>query len=272
MRGLWPLIACVLMAACAATAPMPAPRDGPPQRIVSLDYCADQFALGLADRGQIAALSPHAQDDYAYLREDAVGVAQTLPTLEAVMALSPDLVIRTYGGGMAIGAQLERLGVPVVQLNFAEDYQGIAGNITMAAEAFGHPARGQAMAETMLEALAAPAAPRGLRALYVTPGGVTSGTGSLIDALMTSAGLTNYVTTPGWPALPLEQLVIDPPDVIVTAFYGSRYARLDSWSSAQHPVLQRLMAQRPVIALDAGLVSCGGWFVAEAAERLRAAP
>jgi iron complex transport system substrate-binding protein len=272
MRGVWSFLCCLALGACAAAAPLQAHQDGPPQRIVSLDYCADQFALGLADRSQIVALSPHAQDDYAYLRDEAAGVRQTPPTLEAVMALEPDLVIRTYGGGMAIGAQLERLGVPVVQLDFAEDYLSIAGNIQKAAQAFGHGARGEALAGAMLSALAEPAAPRGLRALYVTPGGVTSGRGSMIDALMTSAGLTNYVEGPGWPALPLEQLALDPPDVIITSFYGSAYARLDSWSSAQHPVLQRLLAQRPVIALDAALVSCNGWFVAEAVQRLRGAP
>ncbi len=272
MRGFSALFACAFLGACAAAAPLDAPAAGPPQRIVSLDYCADQFALGLADRSQIAALSPHSRDDYAYLREAAAGIAQTPPTLEAVMALQPDLVIRTYGGGMAIGAQLGRLGLPVAQLGFAENYAGIADNIRLAATAFGQTQRGEAMAAAMLETLAEPTAARGLRALYVTPSGVTSGRGSMIDALFSSAGLTNYVESPGWPALPLEQLVLNPPDVIVTAFYSSTHANLDSWSSAQHPVLQRLLAERPVITLDAALVSCGGWFVAQAAQVLRGSP
>ena len=33
------------------------PASAEPRRIVSLDYCADQFVLALADRDQIAALS-----------------------------------------------------------------------------------------------------------------------------------------------------------------------------------------------------------------------
>ncbi len=236
---------------------------------MSLDYCADQFVLGLADRDQIAALSPHAEDDYAYFRASAAGVPQVPPLLEDVLALKPDLVVRTYGGGLAMGDQLQRLGVPVLELGFSDDFAGIAATTERAGAALGHPERGAQAAADLLSRLSAAATPSGLRALYVTPGGATAGQDTLIDQLFVAAGLENAIASAGWPSLPLETIAGDPPDVIVTAFYGSTFGGLSSWSEAQHPVITELLRTRPVIALDAAQVACGGWFIADAAAALR---
>ncbi|MCC6788878.1 MAG: ABC transporter substrate-binding protein, partial [Hyphomonadaceae bacterium] len=53
---------------CASTA------QAEPRRIVSLDYCADQFVLALADREQVAALSVGARRDDSYFRDRAQGM------------------------------------------------------------------------------------------------------------------------------------------------------------------------------------------------------
>jgi iron complex transport system substrate-binding protein len=267
------LVLALLVASCGAAAspPRPAPTAPKvPERIVSLDYCADQFVLGLADRDQIAALSPHAEDDYAYFREAAAGLPQVAPNLEEVLALKPDLVVRTYGGGLAMGDQLHRLGVPVLELGFAETFEGIAQTTAAAGAALGQPARGEALAADLRRRLATPSAPSDLSALYVTPGGATAGQGTLIDQVFAAAGYRNAVAGPGWPDLPLEAIAADPPDVVVTAFYGSAFGGLNTWSEAQHPLITNLLRTRPVIALDAAQVSCGGWFVADAADALRA--
>lgn len=265
------LLLALLAASCGGAA-SPALRtpDPPasPQRIVSLDYCADQFVLGLADRRQIAALSPHAEDDYAFFRSAAAGLPKAAPRLEEVLALDPDLVVRTYGGGLAIEDQLQRLGVPVLELGFADDFEGVAEATEAAGAAFGHPARGQALAADLLKLRTRTAAPGSPRALYVTPGGATAGSGVLIDHVFAAAGLRNAVAAPGWPALPLEAIAADPPDLIIVAFYGSAFGALNNWSEAQHPVMARLMETRPVIALEASHVACGGWFISEAVETL----
>ena len=69
-----------------------------PIRVVSLDYCADQFLLKLADPEQILALSPDAGAGFSYLREEAQGSPTVRPRAEDLIALSPDLAIRSYGG------------------------------------------------------------------------------------------------------------------------------------------------------------------------------
>src|SRR3546814_2918470 len=64
-----------------------------PRRIVSLNTCADQYVLALADPAQIAALSPYGHDPEL---SAAVGKARAFRTLkrpaEEVLALRPDLL------------------------------------------------------------------------------------------------------------------------------------------------------------------------------------
>ncbi|MCA8893462.1 MAG: ABC transporter substrate-binding protein, partial [Hyphomonas sp.] len=66
---------------------------------VSLDYCADQYVLKLADREQILAISPDGDKEFSYMHEAAEDVPTVRPVAEDVLVLKPDLVVRAYGGG-----------------------------------------------------------------------------------------------------------------------------------------------------------------------------
>ena len=138
----------VLATACASPAP-PEARDGPARRIVSLDYCADQYVLGLAERSRILALSPDAGEAFSYLRAAAAGLPAVRPRAEDVLALRPDLVVRSYGGGPRAQAFFERSGVPVLQLDYAPDISAVRDGIRKAAAELGVPARGEAVIAEM---------------------------------------------------------------------------------------------------------------------------
>ena len=79
-------------------------------RIVSLDFCADQYVLKLADREQILAVSPDAVREFSYMRETAQGLPTVRSVAEDVLILKPDLVVRSYGGGPKAGDFFERAG------------------------------------------------------------------------------------------------------------------------------------------------------------------
>lgn len=271
------VVACVVTA-CAPPARAPIDAPSRPQRIVSLDYCADQFVLKLADRAQIAALSPDAQASFSYMRDAAAGIPRVRPNAEDVLALRPDLVVRSYGGGFGVTALMQRAGVAVAQLGYAEDFDAIEGNIRSMGTMVGHPERGEALALEMrdrLQAIAGRTAGNEMHALYVTPGGVTAGPGSFVDRMMREAGLANFETTPGWRALPLERLAYARPDALVVARFGEQGDAVDAWSAANHPVLREALAGLPSTTIEGAWTSCGGWFVVdgvEAMSRLRATP
>lgn len=235
--------------------------------IVSLDYCADQFVLALADKEQILALSKDAERQFSYLRDKAAGIPKVRAAAEDVVALNPDIVVRSWGGDVRALALYQRFGIRTVQIGYADDVESTGNLLREVAVAIGQTKR----AETILAAAPKPAAPSGRKALYVTPGGVSAGGGTMIESIMTHAGLENANTGTGWTSLPLESLVMEPPGLMLAAFFGFDDDATDRWSVSRHPVMQRLMAQARVIDMDEARVSCGGWFVAEEAADIAAA-
>lgn len=264
-----PLLAAGLAAGCGAAAPQFRP-EGPASRIVSLDYCADQFVLGLAGRERVLALSPDAREDFSYLRAAAAGLPAVRPRAENVLALDPDLVVRTYGGGPRARTFFERAGVPVLQIDFAPDVDAVRDRIRHAAGALGVPARGEALIAGMDAGLAAARAQaRGGRALYLSPSGVAAGAGTFVDHLLAEAGLENFDDRTGWRSIPLERLAYGTPDVYaVPVFEGAGHDV--AWTPFRHPVAVRRVQAGPAVSIDGATTSCGAWFLADAVEALAA--
>lgn len=244
------------------------PAGTPAPRVVSLDYCADQYVLALADPEQILGVSVQADDAHSALRHRAAGYRQVRDAAEDVLALDPDLVLRSYGGGARAQAFYARLGVPVFDLGYANDFDAIRATIRRTAQALGHPARGEALIAEMDAKLEAAARGPRLNALYLTPSGVTSGAGTMVHEILSAANLANAAAQDGavgWRALPLEQLALERPELVVTAFFDDGSAPKDSWAVSDHPVFQRLAGRTSQVALDGALTACGAWFMADAA-------
>lgn len=262
------LATLLALAGCVPTSKPAVPER--PVRIVSLDYCSDQYLLKLIDRRRILALSPHAESDFAYLRREARGLPKVAARAEDVLVLRPDLVIRSYGGGPGAAALFERAGVPVLQLGYADTIAGVRQGVIDTGVALGEPARGRAVATDMDARLAALRPARGARtALYVTPSGVTTGAGTLVDEMIRAAGFHNFQAREGgWHPLPLERLAYEAPDVIAAAFFGSATNHPDNWSAARHPIARKQLKERPMVGIEGAWTACGGWFLLDAVEAL----
>ena len=252
---------------------------GLPERVVSLDYCADQYVLEFVERERIVGLSPDSGAAFSYHREPARGLPQVRPRAEEVLALRPDLVVRSYGGGPGAAAFYRRAGVRVAQLGFAGDLAGVREVMLRAAADLGAPERGAALAadfDARLAAIAARLPERsggGARpaALYLTPGGVSAGPGTLVHELLAAAGYANFLTAPGFREIPLERLARERPDRIVPAFFDAPEAHAGHWSAARHPLVRSLFAAGPLTPLSGAWTACGGWFLLDAVEALAAA-
>ncbi len=263
MSRLAGLLILLGLAACAAEAPLETTDQ--PTRIVSLDYCADQYVLKFADKADILAVSPDADRDFSYMREAAEGIRQVRPLAEDVLALQPDLIVRSYGGGPNAAAYFEGAGIPVLQVGWANDLVGVKRVVQEMADGLGASAQGQVVISEMETRLSLLAQASGDQTLYMTPGGVTSGPGSLIHEMLLAAGLTNFEPQAGWHDLPLERLVREQPDRIAFASFDSH---VTPWSSARHPIARQQIKDRPTIMLEGAWTSCGGWFLVDAIEAL----
>jgi iron complex transport system substrate-binding protein len=239
-----------------------------PQRIVSLDFCADQFVLKLADRDNIVGLSPDATRDFSYLADQAAGLPQVRPTGEEILALRPDLIVRSYGGDPKAVAFFERAGIKVHQIGWGDDFEAVRRNVQQAADALGQSARGTAVVAEFDQRLANLKPANKVSTLYVTAGGITTGSGSMIDLMMTTAGLTNFQSQRGWGALPLERLAHERPQLIAAAFFNDGALTREYWSSARHPLIANALADLPIAQLRGATTACGGWFVMDGVEAL----
>lgn len=243
-------------------------------RIVSLDFCADQYVLKLADQGQILALSPDAVKDYSYMRNEAAGLPSVRAIAEDVLILKPDLIVRSYGGGPNATAFFERAGVPVLQVGWSSTVRGeqpgsIASVILNLAEGLGQAERGRALIDdfqTRLEVVQSK--PSLVETLYMTRAGVTTGEGTLIHDMLLSAGLQNFAERPGWQSLPLEKLIYDRPEMVAAAFFSEEDDPRYRWSPSRHPIATRELERANTVALDGAWTACGAWYILDAIEAL----
>ena len=270
VRTILAALACLLLCACSQVAERGADA---PRRIVSLDYCADQYVLKFADREDILALSPDAEKRFSYMRAAAEGIPTVRPRTADVLALQPDLVVRTYGGGHDIADFMKEPGVPVVQIGFPQSIAEVRDEVLRVGTELGKPDEAEKLVADMdrrLKALAERSGPQ-REVLYMTPAGVTAGEGTLVHELFVAAGLRNFQDRPGWNPLPLERLAYDRPDLIAAAFFESKTNHVDNWSAARHPVARAQLRELPVVALEGSWTSCGGWFLLDAVEALATA-
>lgn len=265
-----PAAAALALAIMTAGTPAAAV-DSRPLRVMSLDQCGDQYALALAPEAELA-LSPRADDPDSWMREAAARRSRVRPTLEAAIGFRPDIVVRYWGGDARLLARLEGDGVRVVTIEDATDFDGVRHNIRRAATALGAARRGEALIARMdarlREAAPARAAPE-RSALYLTAGGFTAGKGTLVDAILGAAGLTNLVTNPGFAPVSVERIVLWRPARFVLGFFDQ--SRGDWRGPGRHPAVRAATQGRITARLPAASLTCPAWFAADAAAMLKAA-
>ncbi len=244
--------------------------------IASLDFCADQYVLALADPDQIVAVSPHSETEFSYFAEKAADIPKIRPTAEEILVLQPETVVRLWGGGYGAADTLERYGIPVVQVSLAVTLEETKANLLAVGKALGHLDRAEAIAADLEARISSiQTIPQGERpvALYVTPSGTTTGRGTFIHEMMTTAGVDNMsaeLGTSPWHPVNLEALALNPPDMIVAGFYDLRSGKLSNWSLSRHEFLRRQDDVRPVARIPSREIACAAWFVVDAIEEIAA--
>ncbi|MEM7366365.1 MAG: ABC transporter substrate-binding protein [Pseudomonadota bacterium] len=240
-------------------------------KVVSLDYCADQFVLKLVEPARIAALSKDADREFSYMRDRAAGHKKIRPSAEEVLAVDPDWIVRSYGGGPNARRFYEGIGLTVIQIGYATTIDDVRGEVERVGGLLGRTDEAESVVRDMdqrLARLTRQAQDVAPSILYVTPGGVTTGPGTLVHELIVAAGLNNFQQSSGWRSLPLEKLAFDQPELLATAFYNYKTNHENFWSAARHPIIRKQLSATRTIALEGATTACGGWFLVDAVEQL----
>ena len=230
--------------------------------VASINVCADQHVLALADPEQILTVSWLAADpEESLFAAEARRHTLNYGTAEELLRFAPDVVLAgTYTSPFA-RTMLRRLGYRVVELEPEASIADIERNVRLVAEVVGQGARGERLLATLHDELRAVEANRpaeSFATVIVRPGGFTVGADSLSHELLVLAGLRNVAAEQGldrWGSLSMEALLRSAPELIVLTGYRSTQPSLAN-AVLQHPALRRLHAVRTV-TVPSALWSCG---------------
>lgn len=198
-----------------------------PQRIVSLVPSVTEIVFALGGEERLVGVTDFCDWPPAARGKPSVG-GMVAPSLEAIVALRPDIVVATdEGNSEATFDQLARLGIPVYVVH-AHDLDDVMALIARLGELAGRGAavppfveRLRARVRRVVAAVRPYPRPRVLYVLWPEPV-IVPGRDGLVTELIELAGGTSVTATlPGaYPRLSLEAVVASKPEVIILARHG----------------------------------------------------
>jgi iron complex transport system substrate-binding protein len=203
----------------------------PPARIISLSPNLTEILFAIGCDSSVVGVTRFCD----YPREvealpDVGGIVD--PSLEAVLALNPDLVLATRGNPLELMESLIKLGIPVYALETTGDLAQILNVIREIGEVTGHPREAEALARNLEEKRSAVVAKTSGIEIDLRPrvyygeleGALwTAGPGSFIHNLIEDAGGRNVAgrAPAPWCALSLEAIVAEDPQVYLGVYAGA---------------------------------------------------
>ncbi len=200
-----------------------------PRRIISLSPSLTEalFAVGV-DSARIVGVTRYCDfPPEARLRPDMGGIID--PSLEAIVARQPDLVLVARGNPLEVQRRIRGLGFPVFAFDDRTGLRGVREILGQMVELTGpdDPARARAALERFDRVFGEFAAwseglPRDARptVYYADPAypAFTAGAGTHIDDLIRLAGGANLAgKSEGWPQYSAEELVLRQPRFLLLA-------------------------------------------------------
>jgi iron complex transport system substrate-binding protein len=210
--GLWAVTSLILPAFAASPQP---------QRVVSTFLCTDEYVFRLVARQRIAALSYEAIDRkpvVSTIVDAAAGVPVIRPSTETVLKLKPDLVVMYAGTNPRLHLSLSRLGIPILDVPWANSLADVRAVTTMLGDRLGAPERARALLAEMDAKLAAVRALHPpVRTIVYQPQGYATVQG-VTEEVMHLAGLVNAappskLTRMG--QLPVEAVIAAAPELLI---------------------------------------------------------
>jgi iron complex transport system substrate-binding protein len=244
-----------------------APAAAAPRRVASLNLCTDELLLQLAAPGQIVSVTHLAQQEAETpLWRQAGRYRRNDGSLLSVAPLRPDLVVTMGGGGRDRLRIAERLGIPALDLRFAQSLADVRESVRRLATALGRPEAGAALLRR-IDALERSRPARALDTIWLGGGGRTVRAGGLEAQWMALAGLHQRAIQGD--RVSLETLLASPPAILLRSDYRQgQYSNGQRWLS--HPAARRATRAR-IVPTDGRPWTCMGPLMIDEIVRLRGA-
>ena len=226
-------------------------------RVVTMNHCADQYALLLGAPGQVVSVSHIAVDpNLSAMVDEARKVGQNRGGAEEIYRLRPDLVLASaWSNPLAVG-MLEDLGIRVARVDGVTRLADIPDRLREVGALLGRDEAAERMAGEVEARLAAlPVADRDRpEAAFFHAGGYSLGEGTLADDILAHAGYDNLASRVGRTDggyIPVEVLLMNRPDLLITSglYPGSSQAE----ALMDHPAIAGIPRIESSAAWSCGL-------------------
>jgi len=209
---------------------------GKPERIVSLAPSNTEtlFAVGAGDR--VVGVTTYCDYPPEALNISKIGGFSTV-SIEAVVNLTPDLVLASYGNGEATVNALRNLNLTVVATH-PKNLTGILENIELVGNITGNERQADLLVlgmkeqiETITgktETLSEDVKPKVLYVVWSEPL-YSAGSDAFPADLIQRAGGINIVDSTGYPAVSIESVVDSNPDIIICSGMGGGSYSIKEW-------------------------------------------
>ena len=244
-------------------------------RLVSMNVCADQLLLTLADPEQILGLSRFARDGWQSQAGDISRYQVLSGGAEDVLLIRPDIVVASAFDKRSTRELLKAKGLHLVELAVPKTLDEARQQIREAGDITGHPDRA-AVEIARLDAALARArravSERHYRVLPLSRRGWVAGSDSFVGSLLGETGLRSAAGDLGFAFggfASLEAIVNLRPDFIVVSQAGDT-AKDDGQAFLLHPALERFYPPEKRIVIPERMTECGGVLLADALDALTA--
>ena len=206
----------------------------PPTRVVSLIPSMTELVMTLGAADRLVGRTDFDEDARLAALPSVGGGLD--PSLEALVALEPDLVIAWPSGDQALATHLGNMGIPM----YAAEIQSL-GDLRRHADQLGHLLETTRAADMFLRGLDSSLAqldsitigldrPAVLYVVWHDPP-MTAGPGSFLDELITLAGGRNVFGDAAidWPQISMEEILRRDPDALVLPVKDVRDTTAIAW-------------------------------------------
>ena len=233
-------------------------------RAASLNLCTDEYLLLLAEPQQIVSISYLSRDPQeSALWRQARRYQGNRGSIEDVLPLKPSLLLTMGGGGRATALLARKMNLQVIDLPYAVDFRGIAGNLRLVASALGQPASA-ARWMARLNDLQAKAPRQAKDTIWISGGGSESFADSLAAKWLRLAGFRQRALPGGRASL--EVLLTEPPNILIKSNYRSgQVSGAQRW--LDNPIVRHSPSKQ--LITDGRPWTCVGPLMIPEIERLR---
>ena len=240
------------------------------ERIVSINQCADEFLLNIVPKDKLLSVTHFVKDpNLSWDADLAFDIPGNAARAEEVMSYDPDLVFAGDFTSRSTVGLLRSLGVEVVELAHPNSIAEVIELINLVGEATGYQHEAQKLIDTLV--IQNESKESVITAAVYQPNGYTTGKHTLIDDVLSTAGVVNMAALRGlasYAQYPMERLIVDQPDLLILDPQVHAKPSLGH-EFLKHPALESTFGSARIVEVPPQAWACGTHHVFAAVQLIR---